>query len=76
MSNKSQENTEFPVLRWHAQGLAALEGVLVVSTQIPAEVKHRSPSCVPLQEGVLGALKGEMLPLPSWLFGLGRGLGL
>lgn len=73
MSNKSQENTEFPVLRLYTQGLVALEGVLVVSTQIPvvSEVKHHSHSCVPLQEGALGALKGGMLSLPPWLFGLG-----
>lgn len=76
MSNKSQENTEFPVLRWHAQGLAALEGVLVVSTQIPAEVKHRSPSCVPLQEGVLGALKGECFLCLHGFLVWGGALGL
>jgi len=48
MSNKSQQNTKCPVLRLYTQGLVALEGVLVTSTQIPVEVKHHSHSSVPL----------------------------
>lgn len=55
ISNKSQENTDSPVLRLYIQGLVALEGVLVVSIQLPAEAKHHSHSCVPLQERGAGS---------------------
>lgn len=39
--------------------LVALVGVPVTPTQIPVEFKHCSHICVPLQEGAVGALKGE-----------------